>query len=116
MADKEAPKKKQRTKPTVWTDKPPEPWHIFNGPERTVAPLTTAEIDAIKAIVGKVSMVTLKGDMDYFAHMKLEMEQPTPSFLNPGGVKADTAVYVGRVSAATLTQTNCSCRWGCSCP
>ena len=85
MADKEAPKKKQKTKPTVWTDKPPEPWHIFNGPERTVAPLTKDEIDSIKAIVGKVSMVTLKGDMDYFAQLKTEMEQPTASFLNPGG-------------------------------
>ena len=116
MAHKEAPKKEQETKPIVWTDKPPEPWHIFNGPPRTVAPLTAAEIDSIKTIVGKVSMVTLKGDMDYFAQLKTEMEQPTPSFLNPRGEKADTATYVGRVSAAAPTQTNCSGRWGCSCP
>ena len=115
MADRQ-PKKKQKTKGIVWTDKAPEPWHIFSGPARTVAPLTNAEIDGIKACAGKVTMVTLKGDMDYFAQLKTEMEQPTPSFLNPRGVKADTAAYVGRVSAAAPTQTNCSCRWGCSCP
>ena len=73
MADRQ-PKKKQKTKAIVWTDKTPEPWHIFNGPARTVAPLTKAEIDGIKACAGKVTMVTLKGDMGYFVQLKTEME------------------------------------------